>query len=374
MHTILRLPRLRTFVKQLRIRPSEVIPPDQVREILAEYDLDLTAAPKHPAVLGRSGNLVVRTPLGKAMLKRYKSSVEQPAVIHEHSILTYLSQLCFPSPRLLSTPAGETFVRRHGAIYAMFGFIEGDIRYPHHFLLPAQGRRLVSSAGDILANLHQSLQDFVPAGQNLNGFRSPSQGRWRDLTWYTDKLAHCVAASRRLDLGEESAQAMISVLLQRADWIHDTLEQLDQSLEAAALPRLIIHGDYRPGNLLFRRNAATVVLDFELARLDWRITDLAKSLPAFAYTRTVGLNFDWMKCFLDAYQASHPVAHDELQLVPAVWQFLTVRRLIVCWHNYCNAPTGRREAEIRFNLEWLDWIVGQQDELLAHLAKVTRNA
>jgi len=374
MHTILRFPRVRTFVKQLRIRPSDVIPPDQVREILAEYNLDLTAAPKHPAVLGRSGNLVVRTPLGKAMLKRYKSSVTQPAVIHEHSILTYLSQIRFPSPRLLSTPAGETFVCRHGAIYALFGFIEGDIRYPHHFLLPAQGRRLISSAGDVLANLHQSLQGFVPAGQNLEGFKSPSQGRWRDLTWYTDMLADCVAESRQLELGEEKAQAMIPVLLQRADWIHDTLGQLDQSLEAAALPRLIIHCDYRPGNLLFRKDAATVVLDFELSRLDWRITDLAKSLPAFAYTRTIGLNFDWMKCFLDAYHARYPVAHDELQLVSSVWQFLTVRRLIVCWHNFCSAPTGYRQGEVEFNLGWLDWILGQQDELLANLASVTRNS
>lgn len=374
MHTVLRWPRIRTRIKQLRTRPSEVIPPDQVRQVLAEYDLDLAATPKHPAVLGRSGNLVVRTPLGKAMLKRYKSSVPLPAVIHEHSILTYLSQLDFPSPRLLTTRAGETFARRHGAIYAMFGFIEGDIRYPHHFLMPAQGRWLLSEAGDILATLNDLLRGFEPDGQNLNGFKSPSQGRWRDLSWYTDKLTHCVAESPHLDLGEERAQIMVSALLQRADWIHDTLCQLDQSLEAAAPPRLIIHGDYRPGNLLFRRDAPTVVLDFELARLDWRITDLAKSLPAFAYTRTVGLNFDWMKCFLDAYQARHPVAHDELQLVPSVWQFLTVRRLIVCWHNYCNTPTRRREAEVRLNLRWLDWIVGQQEELLALLAQVARNS
>jgi Ser/Thr protein kinase RdoA (MazF antagonist) len=374
MHTILRWPRIRTVIKQLRIRPSEVIPPDQVREILAEYDLDLAANPQHPAVLGRSGNLVVRTPAGKAMLKRYKSSVPESAVIHEHSILTYLSQLDFPSPRLLCTRAGETFVRRHGAIYAMFPFIEGNIRYPHHFMVPAQGRRLVSEAGDLLATLNDSLEGFEPEGQNPNGFKSPSQGRWRDLSWYTDKFEACVAESPHLEMDEERARSLVSVLLERADWIRDTFYQLDQWLEAAAPPRLIIHGDYRPGNLLFRRNAPTIVLDFELARLDWRITDLAKSLPAFAYTRGVGLNLDWMKCFLDAYQARHPLALDELQLVPSAWQFLTVRRLIVCWHNYCKAPTGRHEADVRLNLSWLDWMIDQQEALLAVLAQVARNS
>lgn len=367
MDTILRLPRLKTIYRRFRMRPAEVMAPDQVQAVLAEYGLEPLAMPEHPDALGRSGSLVVQTTLGKAILKRYKSSVELPAVIHEHSILTYLAQIDFPAPRLLSAQTGETFVHAHGANYALFEFIQGATRYPHNFLLPAHSRQLVSTAGETLAILHQDLQGFVPRGQNPNGFKSLSAGRWRNRAWFTDKLAHCIAEAPQLSAKDAKARDVHTMLLQRADWITDTLCQLDGSLEAAAPPRLIIHGDYRPSNLLFRRDAPTAVLDFELARLDWRTTDLARAGKAFAYKRTVGLHFDRIKCFLDAYQARYPIATDELQLIPPVWQFLLIRRLIVCWYNYCDAPTKQRESEIRNHLLWLDWLLERQDELLTHL-------
>jgi Ser/Thr protein kinase RdoA (MazF antagonist) len=99
-----------------------------------------------------------------------------------------------------------------------------------------------------------------------------------------------------------------------------------------------------------------IVLDFELARLDWRITDLSKSFVQFAQTR-FGFSTKKMKYFLEAYHASFPLDSVEISLIPAVWQFLTLRRIMVCWHRYCQTHSENwlKEAERKLNLaKWID--------------------
>ncbi|MHC4159526.1 MAG: phosphotransferase enzyme family protein, partial [Planctomycetota bacterium] len=130
----------------------------------------------------------------------------------------------------------------------------------------------------------------------------------------------------------------------------------------AAPPRLIIHGDYGPYNLFFKRGVPVVVLDFELARSDWRLTDLAKSLSYFAKNR-LGLNIQKMKQFLGAYQTYCPVAADELRFLPTVWQFLTLRRLVVCWSRYCNTGSKNWLLEAQHNLNLNSFLMVNQDRL-----------
>lgn len=376
MDSVFCLPRFRWLYKRLklRLRPSEIIELDEVQEVLAEYGLSLTATRRPATTLGRSSNLIVDTSLGRAMLKRYKPTVNLPAVVHEHSILAFLAQTNFPAPRLLSTRTDATFVHRQGATYALFDFLEGYIQYSNYFLLlPAHDRRFVSTSGEMLATLHRRLKDFVPKGKNPNGFKSLRGDRWRDLGWYVDRLTHCIVETPRLNVAGDDAFTVAKFLLRRADWIHDTLYQLDHVLREAAPLRLIIHGDYRPSNLLFRQNTPPVVIDFELARLDWRITDLAKAIPSFAYSRILGLDFGRMRCFLDAYQARYPIGSEELELIPAVWQFLAIRRVVVCWYNYCNTLVNRWGDEIRRHLRWLDWAIDHQDTLLDHLMTTCRS-
>lgn len=350
---------------KLRLRSLESIELDKVQESLAEYGLRLTATPRIPAVVGRSHSLIVDTSLGKKVLKRYMESVSLPAIIHEHSILNYLAQVDFPAPRLVATRTGETLVHRQGITYALFDFIEGYTQYHNLFLLPAQARRFTASAGNTLAALHEQLKDFVPAGQHPDGFKSLQGDRWRDLEWYDDKLAYCIAQASDLNTATDEASATNAILSGRAGWIRDTLHQLDHELKPAGLPRLIIHGDYGSYNLLHKQNAPAVVLDFELARLDWRVTDLAKAIPNFAYHRRLGFNFSKMNCFLDAYQARYPISDGELQFMPVVWRFLHIRRLIVCWYNYCNTRANRWVAAIQKHLNWVDWIANNRGKLLA---------
>jgi Ser/Thr protein kinase RdoA (MazF antagonist) len=340
-----------------------------VGEILAEYGLELLKKPEVPPGPGRSRSLIVHTRQGKKLLKRYKHTVEVPAIIHEHSILLYMAQIDFPSPRLVATPRGETLVRRNEYNYALFDYIEGGFQYHNYFLFPAQVRQFTAAAGEILAILHAKLQDFVPHGYNPNGFKSRQENWWRDLNWYAARLARCIAETRRMSTSPGGTEG--AWLLEKADYLQESLHQLGAMLKEAGLPRVIIHGDYGPYNLLFRRNAPAVVLDFEIARLDWRATELVDALQRFSYSR-LGFDLDKMKWFLDAYRSRFSLASGELQLLPAVWEFLNVRRCIVHWYHYCDTHDPQRLTQARWNLGLISWMMANQDIFLMRLDTTTK--
>jgi len=348
---------------RFRRRPS-VIEPATTVEVLAQYGLELRATPQVPPGPGRSHSLILTTSQGKKVLKRYKYTVIVPAIVHEHSILAYLAGVGFPSPRLVATPSGETMVCRDGHHYAMFDFIAGGFQYHNYLLLPVQVRKFIAASGEILASLHDELKDLVPQGHSPNGFRSRQEDWWRDREWYASRLAHCRAETQRSDHDGSGPEA--AWLLRYAGFLEEALDQLDGRLKEASLPRMIIHGDYGPYNLLFKGERSITILDFELARLDWRATELVDGLQRFSLNRW-GFNLDKMKCFLDAYRVRFAINSDEIQCLPDVWTFLNVRRCIVHWHHYCDTHEPERLTQARWNLRLIDWMTDNRRAFLAYL-------
>jgi Ser/Thr protein kinase RdoA (MazF antagonist) len=348
---------------KFRRRPSDVSQ-TTAEEILAVYGLELLEKPQTPAGPGRSRSLILNTQRGKKLLKRYKHTVIVPTIRHEHSILLYLAQVDFPAPRLVSTPGGETLIQRGNHNYALFDFIAGGFQYHNYILLPFQVRKFMRISGETLATLHTQLADFVPQGYNPHGFKSRTESWWRDLNWYAERLQHCLVETRRLETNSNGNPA--GWLLQRAGYLGESLQQLGETLQKAPLPRTIIHGDYGAYNLLFRRNAPVTVLDFEIARIDWRATELVDALQRFSYNR-FGLNLDKMTYLIKSYQTHSPVHPDEVRLLPDVWTFLNVRRCILHWWHYCDTHDAQRLAQARWNLKLIDWMTENRSAFLDHL-------
>jgi Ser/Thr protein kinase RdoA (MazF antagonist) len=337
-----------------------------LRDILADYGIAARGKIEVPGGPGRSDNVIVETAAGKKLLKRYKDTITPAAALHEHSILVHLAQVGFPSPRLARTTSGETLIQHDGKCYAMFDFIEGYFHYHNYFLLPAQAQRFIATSGRALGALHNVLADFSPAGDHPSGFKSRGEDRWRELSWFTDMLEEC--RQKLPQLQGADANLMRQMLAEHADRVEGSLRRLDATLAAAAPARLIIHGDYGPYNLLFRRGAPVVILDFELARLDWRLTDLSTALPSFARSR-LGFSFQKMKCFLEGYRTSCPIDRTELSLLPSVWQFLTLRRVVVGWQRFCSTGSGRWLVEAQQKLELAGWLAENQRTLSGQLGQ-----
>lgn len=349
------MPRPDRLYQRLRYQQRPLpIDADILRAILAEYGLSITGRVAAAGVPGRSQCVICATSAGAVLLKRYKDTIEPAAALHEHSILQRLAQIGFPAPRLKITCRGETLIQHAGGYYALFDALDGYFHYHQHIFLPEQTRQFITMSGAALGALHDALRDFTAEGRNPNGFISRSGDRWRELRWFTERLAQCRQDLAQLPAGH--ARALGRMLATHASQVEEQLHQLDDMLAAAAPPRLIIHGDYGPYNLFFKRNAPIVILDFELARLDWRLTDLATALPSFAGSR-FGFSFAKMRRFLDGYQTYCPIDAAELRLLPDVWRFLTLRRVVVCWYRFCK--TGGRQwlSEAQRRLDLAEWLV-----------------
>lgn len=361
------LPRLDRLYRQLRFRHHPALVDTQlVESILDVYGMQARGVGTVPGVPGRSQNLILVTDAGKKMLKRYKRTVDAAAVHHEHTILRYLAEIDFPAPRLNHTTRNETLVRREGYSYALFDVIEGYFQYHNYLFTPTQTGEFIRASGQALGALHQALRDYTPEGSNHNGFVSHTGKRWREIGWFISQLEQCDQASQQA--GPAANHPLRHALSQHAEWIKERLHKLDTLLASAAPTRLIIHGDYGPYNLFFKRGAPVIVLDFELARLDWRLTDLATALPSFAHSR-LGFNWNRMRWFVDAYRSRCGVDNAELSLLPAVWQFLSLRRVIVCWSRFSETGEPRWMQEARHKLALANWLGKNESKIARSLAR-----
>jgi len=356
------MPRPDRLYQQFRFRRQRSnIERNLLLDILTEYGLQVQG--KIEAQVGRSDNLIFETSNGKKMLKRYKDTLIPAALLHEHSILDYLVQTGFPAPRLVPTLNGDTLLQKEGRYYAVFDFLEGYFQYHNYFFPPDRMRQFITASGNTLGTLHTALKDFTPEGYHPNGFKSRTEDRWHEIGWFIGKLDRCRQELARLRTGD--GRALSRTFSEHAGWVEETLHNLDERIKAAAPPRLIIHGDYGPYNLLFKCGAPTVILDFELAHLDWRLADLAMALPAFANSR-LGASLRKMTCFLEGYRTYCPIDSEELRLLPTVWQFFALRRVVFCWYRYCDTPGRRWSHEAQQKLKLSRWI-GNHHQALSNL-------
>jgi len=279
-----------------------------------------------PSPGGRGTVLVLRDAVGDAwLLKRYKESLGDRDIAVEHAVLQRLAAIRFRAPRLRRGASGATVVHVEGARVALFELVGGHV-HPHERLFsPVDRRRLEAQAGATLGGLHAALCGFEPPAASENGFVSLTGPRVRPVAWFSDRLAVLAGAAGRRGALDEAA-----------GWIAAELDRLDGLLEGAAPTRTVVHGDYGPYNLLLRTGRAPFVIDFELARIDWRLTDLATAIPRFAQRR-IGFERPAAVRFLDGYRARTAIDEAELALLPAVAEYLALRRAVVCWDRHASS-------------------------------------
>jgi Ser/Thr protein kinase RdoA (MazF antagonist) len=325
---------------RLRIRRSGGIPASQLAAVLDRYGLHATGRPRVlSAPRARGATVRVRTADGEVVVKRYKPNVEPSVLAIEHAVLAALATDDFPAPRLRTALDGTSGVSLDGACFAVSDAI-GGYRHPHELVMARTDRRqLEVIAARLLARLHAALEALdVPPSATL-GFAGRDGPRVRDVAWYTDRLADA-PAPRRV----------------RA-WVHGALWELYERFQAEGLPTTVVHGDYGPYNLLIRPGRVPVVVDFELARRDWRLVDLATGIGWFAQRRRT---FDAAagRRFLEAYRQASAIRDDELQRLPQVAAFLALQRAVIAWSRTAEGGLLDWDAEAR-------WRIVAAEDLLA---------
>ena len=240
---------------------------DEVNDMLKRWDVGLVRE-LAPMIGGSrtSPKLKLTAERGVFVLKRrpnFRADLERIRFAHQVMISAGAAGL----PIALAQPArdGSTFQVHGDGIYELFLFLNGE-RWK-------RAPRQAHEAGRALATLHQSALQMQWHGHvNASCFH----GNLMVVEALRRVPAAIAAAQPSVNQGEVAALCeKLSSLYQQAS------EQVDQ-LEYEHVASQVVHGDWHPGNILFDGERVSGVLDFDSARLEPAIADVANGLLQYS--------------------------------------------------------------------------------------------
>jgi Ser/Thr protein kinase RdoA (MazF antagonist) len=328
--------------------------------VIESYGLDKNMCYLRTAGGNRGENIIIQTATGKKLLKRYKKTLGEETIVQEHSILKQLEKINFPAPRVVPMETGQTLVKHKGGRFALFEYIEDGYQFNNYILLPFQENKFIKFSGEILGVLHKSLIDFSPKGYNPDGFKSMSEDRWRNIDWYLEKLSFCEKELINLNLKNLSnyiLKKINMIVTCRRDFIN-----MENYLLNIDLPRIIIHGDYGPYNLLFKKSGAVFVLDFEMARLEWRLVEIIKSIHRFCLKR-YRFSLKKMNIFVKSYNSIVEITNEEIELIPDLWIYVKMKDAIRSLFNFCRNKEDKYLHSFLASMKSIDWIKRNEEKV-----------
>ncbi|MBL0926874.1 MAG: phosphotransferase [Phycisphaerales bacterium] len=302
----------------------------------------------------RSPKLVVEAEKGRFLLKRRAPGRDEPLrVARAHAIQLALADAGFPVARLVPTRRHhETAVRFDSRIYELFEHVEGT-----RFDFSGEQAR---SAGEVLARFHLALATAhladLPGHSYHDNAAVASQldsipGR-SDLS-----LADCCADLKTAYAEAGAAAAAAGV---------------------GSFPRHVVHGDYHPGNLLFDGPRVRALLDFDTARLEPRVMDIANGVLQFSLLRTADTPDHWpdgldearLRAFVSGYDSvpGAMISQPEVDaLVPLMIEAMIAEATVPI------AATGRfadvsGSSFLRMVLRKVRWLASESPRLARLLA------
>jgi homoserine kinase type II len=293
---------------------------DDLRRVLAHYDLGELWNARRIERGFVNENWDLETTQGRYFLKRRHPDLRDPGVIGaQHTLVEHLRQAGFPAPTILPTTGGATLLVLGEELYEVQGYIEGtpyDHANPAHF----------QEAASMLGLYHILVQDFSPPALC-------DRGELYNPTILSTNLTNLAKAWR---LGHDPE---LSLLLQQLA-THAT-DLATRYAGHRVLPHLVIHGDYYADNLLFEDDHVVGVVDYDKARWQPRLVELAEALIYFASPRPGHLRhlvypgfLDWepFTRFLRHYVRTNPLDESEVHALPdyirCIWLSVSLQRLL----------------------------------------------
>ena len=248
----------------------------EIHQVRVHYPVGqiLKAAPINAGSPNAPKIILLGSRSGPVVLKRLAPGRDGPEFVHViHSIHRRLAAHGFPMAPLVPTRGGASVLRLEGKAYERCGYIVGG-----KCDRSAEQTRLAGEAlgryHALLANAHDHLGAMGRSiGEPLTGV-------------YHDDLRIRRALSRlpqTLDApGGDELAARLGTLYEKASArARDALQDVEIQ---------IVHGDWHPGNLIYRDGAIAAVLDHEAAGMAPAMLDIANGALQFSLQGT-GMDF-----------------------------------------------------------------------------------
>ena len=256
----------------------------------------------------RSPKVIINCERGKFLFKRRargKDDVHKVAFTHQ--IQLYLAAQGFPLPHLIGTRKdNNSMLILDGRIYELFEFIDGE---PYNRSLEQ-----THDAGRILGLFHKLMLDFhsdyeIPTG-SYHGSNTVRQA------------VHTTVNS--LPPEDKPTKDTIAEITSFLDEAYLKCATEADKVGLRDWPKQIVHGDWHPGNMLFRKNLVAAVIDYDTARAQQRIIDLANGAVQFSIIGGSPDPRQWpdypdmtrLKRFLIGYDSVNVISKAELEIIP----------------------------------------------------------
>ena len=283
--------------------------PEELAVCLSRYDLGaISSAKEFARGSRRSPKVIIQSEKGKFLFKRRaRGKNDQPKVAFAHKIQLALAARNFPLPHLLCTTGdNNSMLVINDNIYEMFEYIDAG---GYDGSLDA-----TYDAGRILGLCHKLLKDF-------KSDYKPPPGSYHHAEAIKQAI-HNTVVSLPME-SRPSADVVTGTVEDLHKAYVDSAREVD-SLGLPSWPDQIVHGDWHPGNLLFRKHHVVAVIDYDAARLQPRVIDLANGALQFSIIGGGGHPSNWpdyvdfsrFKRFMRGYDSVNVISKLELKAVP----------------------------------------------------------
>jgi Ser/Thr protein kinase RdoA (MazF antagonist) len=284
--------------------------PKELAIILSYYDLG-TIKEIHSFRRGNvlSPKSLIISERGKFLLKKRPPGHDDPyRVALAHDLQLYLIKKGFCLPHLIGTRhSNSSMLHAYSAVYELFEFVEGE----EFNGSPAS----TASAGMCLKSLHGLLSGYTPA------YQVPTR-TYHDCAEIRRSIHETV--SHTLESNLPPAETIPSKPVSE-----QLLKAYDQAADTAtregflADPPVICHGDWHPGNMIFRQEKVFAVLDFDSVHYMPSLGDVANGCLQFSLLARGAdpaawpdnFDADRARAFLDGYFGQPPWSHKQLQII-----------------------------------------------------------
>lgn len=244
---------------------------DELAIVLSHFEVGtIQSIHEFPRGSRKAPKLIIRSDAGTYLLKRRAIGKDDPfKVAFCHDLQLYLADKQFPLPNLIGTKRdNNSMLQRNGCVYELFEYINGT-----GF---DNSPEATADAGKILALFQKLLLDFQPRFE-------PAQGSYHAARTVARSMDTIPRTLARVDPQNASRQQVL--VSQTIDFLHTSYNTAAMRVNEMGLPdwpMQIVHSDWHPGNMLFRGARVVAVLDYDAARIQQRILDVANGALQFS--------------------------------------------------------------------------------------------
>ena len=282
------------------------------RHALALWDLGTVLSAAVPTSGTVNRTVLLQTSAGAFVLR--VSCREAGRVAWEHECINWAAEHGLPACRPIPLPGGGTVLERGGTFYALFPFALGR-QVMRGELSTDQAR----AAGSCLARIHTAFQTFPAERTRVKNLDVNISAALASIPRIIEE------AIQGLPIHTETEVVALGQLAGRRDWLRRSWH-LAEGLQGrlAALPQVVLHGDYQETNLFFDGGSVSAVIDWDQSGLAARGWEVVRALHLM-----LALNPELCRSFLGGYRGVLPLPEDELQEAAACYGVLADSNLWV---------------------------------------------